>query len=78
MFAQHDQEFHKEAHVVTGVETMPYSKEKQCAKLTIITVSQKFQSFVYIFGHPVVSLYVETIDVVLETLSIFKYKQFDV
>lgn len=43
-----------------------------------MAIVQEFQSFVNVFGHPIVRLHIEAIDVVLEASGILKNKQFNV
>lgn len=57
---------------------MPNGQESQSAKLAVSTIAQPFQALVHIFGYPVICLYVETVDIVLESSGILEYPQLNV
>lgn len=77
-FAQHDQEFHQEAHVVARMEAMPHGQEDQRPGLTVITIAQELQSLENILGHPVIGLHVEAVDVMLESFGILEHQEFNI
>lgn len=77
-FKNDDCEFKCKAHIVTGMKTMPKCKKYQCTQLAVVAITQESQSFVDIFGNPVIGLYIKTVNIMLESSSIFEHHQFDV
>lgn len=74
----HYDKFHKEIMIVSRVKTVPESKEEQCYYLTVHFWTQKLYSLINVLGTPVIGVYVEWENVVIELRGSFECSQFDV
>lgn len=72
-FKDYNNKLQRECNIVTGMETMPNCQENQCAQLTVVAIAEESQTFVYIFGCPMVGLHIKTVNIMLESSCILEH-----
>lgn len=58
-FKMNEQKLHKESHIVSGMEAVPYCEKHQRRNVTDVLVVQELESLVYVLEHPKICLDVE-------------------